>query len=1655
MNKIFKRIMATICALTLVVGCVSAITYASSEHDNTQREWVLYSGEKEFTTNASNGKISVYVDKANVTLPDILKKADLMLSVTFNINDAGAVDAFQSATVELAQEKADYAELYWTINNQNLKVGDNTIQLKLSDAGQQSINNSDAFVVNNTINWFRIYTGASANGGSATLKEVKLIDCRVAGLEFGGDGNTRDTYLQLTDSLNEVPKTIEASVKMDAEKNSWLLGNKETLYPNGGTGIGTYTTVATDTPGEGLTCMTMTGDNVPNSSVAVNIDISEYKTEKEKLAVTFWCYSEQQGTMATRFLMRLASGTNGISTNFLRFNLGTISLEQGWNYVVVPLQENIQDDNFSWEKITYFGFDGTQKFGTNVRRFTDFQLVVIESASDWTLGSQASLYPNVTAGVSTYITTENDAPGAGLSCITMTGEVAGVNAATDINISNYDAEDLSLAFWCYSDTDGEVNLATRAVARVSNNTGGTGSKFLQFNLGGEKVKKGWNYITIPFSEATNSNFEYTNIKTFALTGTQNFGSNLRYFTEFKLVVTKTVDWTLGNSTSMYPSGGTGVSTYITTENDAPGAGLTCITMTGDEVPGANVAVNIDISKYKAEDLTLAFWCYSNTDGEVNLASRGVARVSNNSGGTGSKFLQFNLGGEKVKKGWNYITIPFSEATDSSFTYTSIKTFALTGTQKFGSSIRYFTDFQLIAIEKVESTLGNQASLYPDAPVGVGTYTTVAGDALGAGLTCITMTGDNVAGTRAAVNIDISKYDAEDLALAFWCYSNNDGEVNLATRAVARVSNNSNGTGSKFLQFNLGGEKVKKGWNYITIPFSEATADNFEYTSIKTFALTGTQKFGSNIRYFSDFQLVLNEEVNEWTLGNQTSMYPSGGTGVGTYTTTGNDAPGAGLTCITMTGDEVPGANAAVNIDISKYKAEDLALAFWCYSNNDGEVNLASRGVARVSNNSGGTSSKFLQFNLGGEKVKKGWNYITIPFSEATADNFEYTSIKTFALTGTQKFGSNIRYFTDFKLVKMISVKDNVDANSLSNNNMIFSNTNVANETNPFALFVAPEGYPALLVGSKQFTLHQYVRTNEWVNLAVTINDDNTVSFYVNGKLQGTSSEKVADSLATPDTAHCIGADGSGGQIMNGTIADVRVWDDVRTADEIRDNLIEKTQGNLSNGMNNRTQGLLGSWMLIGDIQHVYETMEDTSKYENTAVYRGSRADDWIDYEIPDEIGDDYWSVVFIPDIQNLIRSAEYNMTWEKIVDWIVDNIEDENIQHVISAGDSTWNNVTSEYDRAMKGYNQFKNEISWNTLIGNHDYVWKVNGQSIDYRDSTLYQSYFGKNVINSSAASSTYVGSFDDPAGKTTTENSYYRFSVNNVKWMILQLEYQPRVSVMEWAQSILEQYPEDNVIITTHSYLNGNGNYSDNRYMTYTSKDNEIGGSIGNGTENMWREYLDTYTNVKLILCGHAHNGTGAVIERIETYEDGSGTVPALMINAQDLDYGEGTAYYTDQPLGMLGILRFSADGKNVALQYYSPTADKSFSPEDLNGKEDSNNLVYSFDVETCSHNGTTIEVNENAVTTITSGYTGDTYCYDCGLTLSKGTVISASGKRNPIDTDKNVSNETNKNSTENSPKTGDEANIAVWSSILVAAVVVFVLARKFRMQREGRGE
>lgn len=853
-------------------------------------------------------------------------------------------------------------------------------------------------------------------------------------------------------------------------------------------------------------------------------------------------------------------------------------------------------------------------------------------------------------------------------------------------------------------------------------------------------------------------------------------------------------------------------------------------------------------------------------------------------------------------------------------------------------------------------------------------------------------------TDLKFNISIPKaYSRDQLALTFWLYTStgNVTKSYLELTSSGTCDKEELCWTTKDAEF----ADLKKGWNKIVLPLNSRDGSGFDYTRVNYTRIWGSQEAGDKATeeytiYISEMKIELYdgaagaasdgfEMVNglptwkvldftknpqNWDGGNITvgktwkndgsgKAQPADGTvymevkPAKTLTFESNHAtyPGedywkAGFTAST--------GNAFIAPNIpAQYSLSDLTFTFWIYVpdadlvpddisadcpnfefTSDGDVDGAEIDYVNMWKKIGG--------------LKDGWNYVEIPMSEMDAESsFDLHGINFFRWTymcslKDSSIDECVRY-ADFRIVSSVDRSGesaaagntgNQESVSSEDTYMIFSN--MGTDQNPIALYLNAKGNVAWTWGDQNYTSDFNAYTGEWIDLAL-VRDMSAGKFYLyaDGEVvYEASAAGTADIV--PTTPHSIGADGEGNGLYEGWLADVRAWSDVRTAAEIKACRVPKI-GHGESGLKAGDQGLIGAWYLIGSIDNILSTIPDAAG-KNSCYYAGSRADDWENYSVPtDVVGENYYTMVFIPDTQELVTGA-FTEEWMAAAQWIADNVEKENIVHVMGAGDNTWTDAPAQWEVVRAGFDLFTDKVSWSNMTGNHDYPGSclpVDDKTHTRRDSTNYQHYFGEDYINETAASDTFVDYFDDPYGVSTTENAYFRFTVNGIQWMILQLEYQPRVHVIEWANEIAAKYPNDNIILTTHSYITDDNAAWNTQWMPYTKEDSEIGGylcslegaSWPNGTTApIWNNLVKDRTNIKLLLCGHAGTSDGHVLTKLSKNAAGI-TVPQVMINAQDLD----VSYFDGQALAMLALLRFSADGQKVEIQYYSPYHNGTYHP------------------------------------------------------------------------------------------------------------------------------
>ena len=271
---------------------------------------------------------------------------------------------------------------------------------------------------------------------------------------------------------------------------------------------------------------------------------------------------------------------------------------------------------------------------------------------------------------------------------------------------------------------------------------------------------------------------------------------------------------------------------------------------------------------------------------------------------------------------------------------------------------------------------------------------------------------------------------------------------------------------------------------------------------------------------------------------------------------------------------------------------------------------------------------------------------------------------------------------------------------------------------------------------------------------------------------------------------------------------------------------------------------------------------------------------WLVPDFPVLEEGDY-TMVLIPDTQHLVNS--HVQGYYDLMKWIADNKAERNIVAAMGMGDMIQRNsdaayIEAEYKICVEGTQYLTNAgIPWMPMMGNHDY------ERIDYfRKAFPYEEY-GSNR-------SWFGGSYY----KDNLDHTYWFVTAGEREYMILSLGYAPSQAVLDWAASVVENYPFKSVIINAHDIVNYNGSFLD----TGTRIWNTLGG----------------YPNVVMSACGHIDKAD--LVTRTDTNGAGN-TVYSILADAQGQD--QVTDTNTDY-VGMLALLTFDKDSNTVDVNWYS---------------------------------------------------------------------------------------------------------------------------------------
>ena len=433
-----------------------------------------------------------------------------------------------------------------------------------------------------------------------------------------------------------------------------------------------------------------------------------------------------------------------------------------------------------------------------------------------------------------------------------------------------------------------------------------------------------------------------------------------------------------------------------------------------------------------------------------------------------------------------------------------------------------------------------------------------------------------------------------------------------------------------------------------------------------------------------------------------------------------------------------------------------------------------------------------------------------------------------------------------------------------------SNKNVLNfeihtNGNPRMYYLDKEG----TVKEARFTTVN-VYTGNWIHLTLVRDvSAGKAHCYVNGVLKESLPLSVGNFI--PVGRMTVGGDhrSDNAQYFKGRIRSVELFADARTQSEITADMKQIPSGDP-----------IAAWDLNTE-SHSYPDLSGKACHLN-------RNSSWFTEK--DTVSDYDYTFAVLGDTQKVSYYDSVNGTknLKKVYSWILSQEDAMNIQYVMGLGDITDRNTAAEWELAREAVHQLNGQIPYSLVRGNHD-------------GSAALNKYFNDPAV--SPYSTTYEGTYDG-----SMDNSWRTITVgeNRIPYLIMTLDYGPNDSVLAWADKVVSSHPHHNVIITTHCYLFRDGTTLDSGDVCPPTSS----GSDKNNGDHMWEKFVKKHENIILVLSGH--DPCSNIVMRQDPGVHGN-TVTQMLIDPQGVDASTLT--------GAVALFHFSADGRKVSVEYYSP--------------------------------------------------------------------------------------------------------------------------------------
>jgi hypothetical protein len=282
-------------------------------------------------------------------------------------------------------------------------------------------------------------------------------------------------------------------------------------------------------------------------------------------------------------------------------------------------------------------------------------------------------------------------------------------------------------------------------------------------------------------------------------------------------------------------------------------------------------------------------------------------------------------------------------------------------------------------------------------------------------------------------------------------------------------------------------------------------------------------------------------------------------------------------------------------------------------------------------------------------------------------------------------------------------------------------------------------------------------------------------------------------------------------------------------------------------------------------------------------------------------GPQKFTIIALPDTQYYVERFPDELTDQ--VDWILNQQKARNIVFVAHEGDVVEHfDSLAEWQGADAMLSRLIGVVPFGVLPGNHD----MSSEG----DTDSFNRFFSAERF---ADFSWYGGSY--PAGMN--DNSYQLFSAGGYdfgpfstaqdRFIVVNLEFCPLPDVVDWANRVLDDYPDRHAIVVTHAYLGVFGERNVHRPAFGCSDE-------APNTQYLFDDLIYLHPNVFLVLSGHDYDTQDADGEAYRVDANVAGRpVHQLLADFQRRPRGGG---------GWLRIIGFNREIGQVIVRTYSPT-------------------------------------------------------------------------------------------------------------------------------------